>query len=82
VRSLRVVPPGDGPEAGEPVTMAEALADLVTRVAAEGPVTLVLLYENAAGAIIVRPLPASLYVAKVLVAEAYDQLHPERESDA
>lgn len=81
-RGLRVVPPGADPEPGEPVTMAEALADLATRVAAERPVTVVLLYENADGAIVVRPLPASMFVAKVLVAEAYDQLHPEREVDA
>lgn len=79
-RGLRVVVPGDGAEgaSGASQTMAEALADLLARVVADDPVTAVLLYENAAGVIVVRPLPASMFVAKILVAEAYDQLHPER----
>lgn len=71
--------PSDGGTAGEPVTMAEALADLLKRVAAEDPVVAVLLFENKLGTVVVRPIPASLHVAKSLVAEAYDQLHPDRE---
>ena len=75
-RPLRVVLPTEGAAAGEPVTIAEALADLLQRITAEGPTLLVVLYEDAKGAVQVRPLPASLNVAKVLVADAYDQLHP------
>jgi len=81
-RDLRVVPPNDGHVSRDPVTMAEALADLLARVSAEAPAIVVVLYEDASGAVQIRPLPASLNVAKVLVADAYDQLHPERESDA
>jgi hypothetical protein len=79
MRSLRVVLPSDGGD-GEPVTMAEALADLLKRAAAESPIIAVLLYEDRAGVVRVIPVPTSLNVAKVLVAEAYDQLHPERET--
>lgn len=82
-RGLRVVVPGDGlgSPVSDPQTMAEALADLLARVVASEPVTLVLLVDNGGGEIIVHPLPASLFVAKILVAEAYDQLHPERGAD-
>lgn len=72
--------PGDGASrpCSEPQTMAEALADLLARVAADGPVTLTLLVDNGDGVIVVHPIPASLFVARSLVAAAYDQLHPER----
>ncbi len=74
-RPLRVVLPTDGAP-GEPVTMAEAIADLLARVTAEGPTLIVVLYEDAAGIVQVRPLPPSLNVARVLIADAYDQLYP------
>lgn len=77
---LRVVVPGDGSGSAVsgPLTMAEALADLLKRVVAADPVTAVLLYEDPHGVVVVHPLPVSMFVAKGLVAEAYDQLHPDR----
>lgn len=73
---MRVVLPSDDREAPEPVDMAEALSIVVKRVAAERPKIAVVIYETADGEIKLKPLPASVFVAKTLVAEAYALLHP------
>jgi hypothetical protein len=73
---IRVVPEAEPPEPAEPVTMAEALAAILVRVVAEHPRLVVVIYETGNGEIKMKPCPPSIYVSKVLTAEAYVILHP------
>jgi hypothetical protein len=73
---LRVVPPAGPPEAGEPVSMREAVMALAERVAAEEPTLVAIIYE-VRGDTSVRSLPQSELVSKALVSAAYALLYPD-----
>jgi hypothetical protein len=78
--SIRVVPTADAPEAGQPVTMAEAIVALAARVAAENPTLVMIVYESPPGKVNVRSLPNSPYVAEILAVRAKEMLHPDADA--
>jgi hypothetical protein len=82
-RSLKLVPHG-AETAAEPVTMAEAVADLIATILAQRPVTLTVLWEPPGGEpdLQIASLPGSLALTQGMIRAAYRQLWPEEFGEA
>jgi hypothetical protein len=78
-RALTVVTDSDAPDAT--LSMADALRDLATRVAADRPAVVLIVWEvpgrDDTNELHMASLPGSFAVKKGLTLEAYDAIFPE-----
>jgi hypothetical protein len=79
-QQLRIIQPSD--EGGEPRTIAEALGDFASQVAAENPVIAIMIYETRDGNVVIKSLPQSAVITRALVSAAYDVMFPEAKPEA
>ena len=83
-RALTVVTDSDAPDAMS--SMADALRDLATRVAADRPAVVLIVWEvpgrDDTNELHMASLPGSFAVKKGLTLEAYDAIFPEEKGRA